>query len=221
MGGGCRRDARARRPAAALTRSSTRSYRASAASGEFAFILNILRKATGEDITPTMVETTVPLSATFAEFARGPVTESGANALGLRTADLQLPFKNANDAMWRYFEPELKRRMEQLEIDESASAKVRAALVTLLPSGRSGVDDVAAELHTSPRTLQRQLADEGMTFRKQLNHVRLLLSEQYLSSSSMTLDSIAFMLGYAEVNSFIRAFTMWTGKSPTEFRKGE
>jgi AraC-like DNA-binding protein len=31
---------------------------------------------------------------------------------------------------------------------------------------------------------------------------------------------IAFLLGYAELNSFLRAFTVWTGKSVSEYRKG-
>ena len=34
----------------------------------------------------------------------------------------------------------------------------------------------------------------------------------------MSMDSIAFMLGYLEANSFVRAFTLWTGTTPAAYR---
>ena len=35
----------------------------------------------------------------------------------------------------------------------------------------------------------------------------------------MRTDEIAYLLGYAELNSFLRAFNVWTGTSPGEYRK--
>jgi AraC-like DNA-binding protein len=35
----------------------------------------------------------------------------------------------------------------------------------------------------------------------------------------MTTNDMAYLLGYAELNSFLRAFTVWTGKSITEYRR--
>ena len=32
-------------------------------------------------------------------------------------------------------------------------------------------------------------------------------------------DEIAYLLGYAELNSFLRAFNVWTGMSPSEYRR--
>ena len=37
----------------------------------------------------------------------------------------------------------------------------------------------------------------------------------------MSSDEIAFLLGYQEINSFLRAFSAWTGMSITEYRKGD
>ncbi len=48
--------------------------------------------------------------------------------------------------------------------------------------------------------------------------MRLLLAKQYLTTSDMSLDGVAFMLGYGETNSFIRAFSLWTGHTPQQFR---
>lgn len=35
---------------------------------------------------------------------------------------------------------------------------------------------------------------------------------------AMRMDEIAFMLGYVEHNSFLRAFSSWTGLSSREYR---
>ncbi|WP_026460585.1 helix-turn-helix transcriptional regulator [Schaalia suimastitidis] len=120
--------------------------------------------------------------------------------------------------MWEFFEPELRKRLDHLEIDDTMAARVRAALIELLPAGKSTVEDVAHALHTSARTIQRRLSEEETTYRKQLNHVRLLLAKQYLANTEMSLDTIAFMLDYSEPHSFVRAFTLWTGQSPTQYR---
>ena len=35
----------------------------------------------------------------------------------------------------------------------------------------------------------------------------------------MTSDDIAFLLGYQDLNSFLRAFQIWTGITITEYKK--
>jgi AraC-like DNA-binding protein len=35
----------------------------------------------------------------------------------------------------------------------------------------------------------------------------------------MGTDEIAYLLGYLELNSFLRAFTSWCGESPSEWRR--
>lgn len=186
--------------------------------GEIAFILHVLRSATKTHVVPTQVEVAHEPSRRLLDHLGVPVARSGVNAITFRGSDLRLPFITANDSMWSFFEPELQRRLSQLEVDDTTSARVRAALVELLPAGETTVEDVARKLMTSARTLQRQLTAENTTFRKQLNHVRLLLAKQYLSTTDMTMDSIAFMLGYLEAASFVRAFTLWTGATPAQFR---
>ena len=188
------------------------------AEGEIAFILHVMRSATKRHITPLQVEAAHPVSDALTELVGAPVAVTGINAVTFTAEDLQAPFISHNEAMWSYFEPELRRRLSQLEVEDSTSARVRAALVELLPAGENTIEDVARKLATSSRTLQRQLSEEGTTFRKQLNHVRQLLAQQYLTTGDMDMDTIAFMLGYAEAGSFVRAFTLWTGASPAAYR---
>lgn len=123
-----------------------------------------------------------------------------------------------NESMWEFFEPELKRRLSMMETDDSCAARVRSALMELLPSGECTIDDVAKKLGYSKRSLQRKLQGEDTNFQKQLNHTRELLARTYLANTDMTTEDIAFLLGYQESGSFLRAFTVWTGQTVNEYR---
>lgn len=123
-----------------------------------------------------------------------------------------------NESMWEFFEPELKRRLSMMETDDSCAARVRSALMELLPSGECTIDDVAKKLGYSKRSLQRKLQEEDTNFQKQLSHTRELLARTYLANTDMTTEDIAFLLGYQESGSFLRAFTVWTGQTVIEYR---
>lgn len=123
-----------------------------------------------------------------------------------------------NESMWEFFEPELKRRLSMMETDDSCAARVRSALMELLPSGECTIDNVAKKLGYSKRSLQRKLQEEDTNFQKQLSHTRELLARTYLANTDMTTEDIAFLLGYQESGSFLRAFTVWTGQTVNEYR---
>ena len=92
--------------------------------------------------------------------------------------------------------------------------RVRAALFELLPSARSTLKAVAQELNTSPRTLQRRLAEEGLSYRYVLDNTRAQLAKHYLKRTQLKKAEIAFLLGYEDPNSFYPAFRSWTGTTP-------
>ena len=187
---------------------------------EFAFLVGIIRRASREAIGPVQVIMRNPVSgAAFDRFLGMKVEKGDQNAITFKKSDLEKPFISYDEAMWNYFEPELTKRLSEIEVDDSVSARVRSALTELLPGGASGIDDVAAKLGMTRRTLQRKLAEENTTFQKQLNSTREVLAIHYISNTDMTANDIAYLLGYLELNSFLRAFTAWTGKTVTQYRK--
>lgn len=187
---------------------------------EFVFLVNLIRRATDQQISPFVVMMQQPASYTaFSEFLGCDVEQGTRNQLMFASSDMDKPFISYNEGMWSYFEPELKRRLSELDVDETFSARVRSALIEMLPAGESSIDDVARRLGLSKRTLQRKLSEEGTSFQKQLNHTRELLAKHYLNTTAMSTDEIAYLLGYLELNSFLRAFSAWMSMSPSEYRR--
>ena len=187
---------------------------------EIVFLVNIIRKATKESINPIAVSMTKPVNdKALSDYLQVNVEKSDKAQITFAKADMEIPFISYNDAMWSYFEPELTKRLSELDVDDSTSARVRAALTELLPGGACGIDDVCEKLHISKRSLQRKLSEENTTFQKQLNSTRETLAIHYIRNTDMTTNDIAYLLGYQELNSFLRAFTVWTGKPISEYRK--
>lgn len=188
---------------------------------EFIFLTGMMRKASKERIVPQAVKMKIPSgNAVVEQFFGTAVKASDHNGILFSNMDLEKPFITYNEAMWDYFEPELSRRLAQLDADDSFSARVRSALTELMPGGACTIEAVAEKLGMSKRTLQRKLSEENTTFQKQLNSTREMLAVHYIRNTDMTTNDIAYLLGYQELNSFLRAFATWTGKNITEF-KGE
>lgn len=187
---------------------------------EFAFLVGLMRKTTKENIVPVKITMHDPkINDKIATFFSCSIDSGETNTITFSKRDLDLNFISYNEAMWDYFKPELTKRLSEIDNDESISGRVRSALTEILPSGEFTIDDVAQKLGYSKRTLQRKLSSENTTFQKQLNSVREVLAKNYLRSTDMTASDIAYLLGYQELNSFLRAFSSWTGKSISEYKK--
>ena len=104
--------------------------------------------------------------------------------------------------------------------DESFVDQVRRLIQRDLGVTGVTIDGVALALRTSPRTLQRRLADAGTSFAAVLDALRQQLARQHLRDPRMTLDDVAARLGYSELRAFVRAFKGWTGVPPGRFRQG-
>jgi len=83
---------------------------------------------------------------------------------------------------------------------------------------RVDVHEVAKELGMSSRTLQRRIAEEGSSFRQLSSDARRELARLYLQHPSLGFSETASLLGYEDANSFLPAFRVWEGITPTEWR---
>lgn len=184
------------------------------------FNVHLARLATREQIKPLSVTATVPFldADRYAKYFGVQPMQGKSNTLAFSAQDAGRPFLTANEKMWTFFEPELRRRLSEIDAEASFTERVGSALLELLPSGQSSIDAVARTLAVSRRTLQRRLGEEATSFQNELKKTREKLARHYLANSTLTAAEISFLLGFEDPNSFVRAFHHWTGTSPGQSR---
>lgn len=135
---------------------------------------------------------------------------------------LDRPVPNADGSMLKV----LQRHADELlaaRLRETSEPRivtdVRREVAAQLASDRARVDDVAAALALSTRTLQRKLAEAGTNFQAVHDAARQALAEELLRDSRLNLTDVAFMLGYREQSSFNRACREWFGATPAKTRE--
>lgn len=187
---------------------------------ELVFLAHLARMALREEINLVDVYSSLPLPEreAYEEFFGCSIERAQRNGLTFAAEDARKPFLTANEGLWSVFEPQLRKRMADLDSQSSSRERVRACLIEVIASGHCTMADVADRLAVSQRTLQRRLQDEGTNFQNELNHLREELARHYLSKSGYSSAEIAFLLGYDDPNSFIRAFHTWTGQTPETVR---
>jgi AraC-like DNA-binding protein len=134
----------------------------------------------------------------------------------LSSEDIAQPFLTHNPDLLELVAPQLEAEL-RLE-DKSLEEQVKATLKQFLAGQRPLLEDVARELRVSARTLQRRLLAERLKFQSLVEEARREMAQHYLLQPSLELNETAYLLGYEDPNSFIRAFHQWEGTSPNQWR---
>jgi AraC family transcriptional regulator of adaptative response / methylphosphotriester-DNA alkyltransferase methyltransferase len=88
------------------------------------------------------------------------------------------------------------------------------------PDPTLGLDDVAREIATSTRQLQRVFAElAGSTFRDELAAVRMQHGAELLHATDLLVSEIARRVGYRQAAQFAKAFRRHHGVSPSGLRR--
>ncbi|EST56667.1 AraC family transcriptional regulator [Brevibacillus panacihumi W25] len=185
-----------------------------------AFLLELGRRGTGKPISAWTVEFSHTMGNVAAlETYFGCPIQIGANAnrLTLHRSDLDRPFLSYNQELLEILTPVLDRSLEE-QGSRSIAEMVKWILKRSLPGGSLDIRAVARELGMSDRTLQRRLTDESTTFKKLLTRARHEKARECLADPTLDIKEVAFLLGYEDQNSFYRAFRMWEGDTPSNWR---
>lgn len=102
---------------------------------------------------------------------------------------------------------------------DTLSLKVRRTLLNLASPTLPAIDRTASVLNMSTRTLQRKLREEGTSYRELLQEIKRELAQYYLFNKSLSVQEIAFALGYAEPSSFIHACKRWHAATPKQMKR--
>lgn len=130
---------------------------------------------------------------------------------------LALPIKRDEAAMNQMLQRALPIQVRPYRRDRLLVQRVRQVLLSQ-PQDAHNADDLAALLHTSARTLHRQLKEEGATLQALKDEVRRERAMALLQRTNRPIKQIAAATGFLNEKSFIRAFKTWTGMAPGEWR---
>ncbi len=121
--------------------------------------------------------------------------------------------------------PPFAKLLSPAEIDRTEEASAAAArdlvgsllqaLVPLATEVPLSLDLGAELAETTPRTLQRWLAEEGTGWRQIVDRARFEACERLILDPPLTLTEISAKLGYSDQAHFTRAFHRWTGEAPS------
>lgn len=131
---------------------------------------------------------------------------------------LQLPLRRDEKALQQMLQHALPLTVLQYRRDRLLVQRVRH-LLDAQPQDTHGAEALAALLHVSPRTLHRQLKEEGATLQALKDEVRQSRATELLLRTQRPIKQVAEAAGFQNEKSFIRAFKGWTGQSPAEFRR--
>lgn len=183
------------------------------------YMIDVVRCHAGCSWAPNVVLTTSPrgtpkgaLEQIFhANVSAGqavPAIEFDSNLLAGESRRPSEPFRVDG----RYEEPALPAEQDEL-------ATVVAVTELALCEGYPRIDWVASKLGMTRRTLQRRISDNDTTFAGIVEELLRKTAQDLLAGTNESITGVALKLGYADSAHFTRAFTRWTGASPSAYRR--
>lgn len=191
-------------------------------------LMQLARGRAGANWRPVRVEFEHDLSGREERLARwfgAPVVgNQPANVIHIGLEDIDRPLRPAmaedTDIL-----PLVERHLLELmavapKPEPSWSARIDYLIGKRLGRTSVGIEVIAAELHTSVRSLRRYLAAEGTTFRDLLRERRHATAQAVLQSEGTRIKELAWRLNYSDSATLSRAFKNWTGTAPSNLRSG-
>lgn len=134
-------------------------------------------------------------------------------------AYMALPLRKSDPALVELLDQQACQLLQQVSKVSAVVDAWRHTLVPLIREGKTSLAALAQAHHSSPRTLQRRLAEQGTTFQQLLDDTRRHLAEAHLLDGQLDLAEVSLLLGYSEQSAFTRAFRAWTGLPPAQWRR--
>ena len=152
---------------------------------------------------------------------QGPVLFGRATPISelvMNASYLALPLRRDEAALQRMLETALTLTVLQYRKDRLLLTQVKQTLA-MYPQDTHSAEDLAPLLNLSPRSLHRQLKEEGTSLQVLKDEVRHERAIELLQRTRKPIKQVAESAGFQNEKSFIRAFKQWTGQTPAAFRE--
>jgi AraC-like DNA-binding protein len=132
---------------------------------------------------------------------------------------LESPVSTANAISRGLAETECEKLLAQLNHGQDLVTQIRYRLEKMQAFPTLPV--MAKTLNSSPRTINRQLAQLNTSYQHTIDEARREKAIALLDQSSISIEQISISLGYNDPSNFGRAFRRWLGQSPRAYRKSK
>jgi AraC-like DNA-binding protein len=143
-----------------------------------------------------------------------------ANRWSIPQRTLAHPMPRADAGLARVLERQVSRVEGTLPRSGSLAEELRLAIGTRLADGRPPLAELARALRLVPRTLQRRLDDEGLSYRELVDEARRAIALASLARGESIAEA-SFLAGFSQPRALHRAFRRWTGTTPEIFRAAQ
>lgn len=152
-------------------------------------------------------------------FFDGVTFNAPRNALCFQRSLLDLPMAMPNPSALKHAEQACNELMARLPQQTSLVEQVKALIFS--PDGeQASLEELAAMLHMSSRTLRRKLSASGHSYRTLTDQAKIQQAKELLVTGD-SVEVIAEKLNYSDPSNFGRAFKRSTGVSPSAYRDSQ
>ncbi len=188
-----------------------------------AFILRVCERFVGPGEYADLVRFAHPrptYAARYEEVFRCPV-EFGAKANEIvgESRLLDLAHVPPDDSLRAILERRAEELLSMLGTDVTISARLRELLGRERNLSRASVAAIPSRLGVGMKTLQRRLAEDGLSFSELVEGEQKRRAFAALADTTIAIKEIAHMVGFSDSTTFHRAFKRWTGTTPAEYRR--
>jgi AraC-like DNA-binding protein len=184
-------------------------------------LMQMCRQICGQGYEPQgvlMTHARPPCHGRLEAFFRAPVQyDAGSNGLVFDAQSIDRRLPTANAELARINEEVVLKYLSHLD-RASVATQVKSHLIELLPAGHVGEEPIAQSLNMSLRSLQRKLLEEGTSYARLLEETRRDMAKNYIENSILSINEIAYLLGFSEPANFTRAFRRWYDVTPSSYR---
>ncbi len=164
--------------------------------------------------------TAPPHVEAYALMFPGPVLQFDAAQAEIRfdARYLALPLRRDEKALQLMLQRALPLTVLQYRRDRLLVQQVRQALGNPAVVSHNA-ETLATALNMSPRSLHRQLQEEGASLQQLKDEVRFERAKDLLLRTTKPIKQVAASSGFRNEKSFTRAFHDWSGETPGGFRQ--
>jgi AraC-like DNA-binding protein len=181
---------------------------------EFALggVIKIFRLLSGKKIYPVHVRFAYPARSVgeYEHLFHSPIHfNSKNNTVTFRKEDLRLPVISYDQSLFEFFNKTLEVKLNSLTDQQQIFDKIKHIIIHQFKGRAPSIEIMASNLNMAPRSLQRKLKEEGISYRDIVNDLKKELAQAIMQKSGFRVGEVAEILGYADSSSFRKAYKQW------------